>query len=391
MKFATFVKLFYAYQFFFDFILIYAVEKLFLLDRGLNLAQIGILLFMWSIMSLLLEVPTGIIADHWSRRKMLILSGIFFSLCYTIWIFSHSFLLFLLGYFFRTLGATFASGTLQAYVYDFLKLEHKESMFEKIWGRGNALRTLGIGTAVAFGGFLAQSSYTLPVLVSAISILSLSIIAYFWPEIKPITHTGEEDYWKFLKSSVKTVSKNPRLMHIVLYSAIVLSVFANLEEFNDVYLRFLGFPLGLIGIIFTIATIGQSIASMIAYKLKNHAWQTLNIISLLGFIILILASFIRSPFMAVGILLLGILLELSNVLNQGVIQNEVPENQRATIASLSSFVGNILPFQMMFGLVANRFSLQLGYLILAFCIVPYFIYISFNNRVINIKRTINPY
>lgn len=374
MKLPTFVKLFYAYQFFFDFILIYAVEKLFLLDRGLNLAQIGILLFIWSIMSLLLEVPTGILADHWSRRKMLILSGMFFSLCYIIWIFSHFFILFLLGYFFRTLGATFASGTLQAYMYDFLKIKNKESQFEKIWGRGNALRTLGIGTAVAFGGFLAQRSFTFPVIVSAISILSLTIIAFFWPEIKPITQTGEEGYWKFLKSSVKTVGKNHKLIHIVLYSAIVLSVFANLEEFNDVYLRFLGYPLGIIGIIFTIATIGQSIASMIAYKLKNHPWHTLNIISLIGFIILILASFIRSPFMAIGILFLGILLELSNVLNQGVIQSEAPENQRATIASLSSFVGNILPFQMMFGIVANRYSLQLGYLLFALCIIPYFIY-----------------
>ncbi len=382
MKLATFVKLFYAYQFFFDFILIYAVEKLFLLDRGLNLAQIGILLFMWSIMSLILEVPTGIIADHWSRRKMLILSGMFFSVCYIIWIFSHSFILFLFGYLFRTLGATFASGTLQAYVYDFLKLHHKESQFERIWGRGNALRTLGIGTAVAFGGFLAQKSFTLPVIVSAISILSLSIIAFFWPEIKPVTHTGEEGYWKFLKSSVKTVGKNHKLIHIILYSAIVLTVFANLEEFNDVYLRFLGFPLGLIGIIFMIATIGQSIASMLAYKLRNHPWHTLNIISIIGFGILILASFIRSPIMAVGILLLGILLELSNVLNQGVIQKEVPENQRATIASLSSFVGNILPFQMMFGIVANRYSLQLGYLLFALCIIPYFIYIALyrNNR-----------
>jgi MFS family permease len=357
------------------------LKSCFLLDRGLDLSQIGILLFMWSIMSLLLEVPTGIIADHWSRRKMLILSGVFFSLCYTFWIFSHSFVIFLLGYFFRTLGSTFASGTLQAYVYDFLKLYHKEDQFEKIWGRGNALRTLGIGIAVGLGGFLAEKSFNLPVMLSAISILSLSVIAFFWPEIKPFSKTGEEGYWKFLTSSVKAVGKNPKLVHIVLYSAIVLSVFANLEEFNDVYLQFLGFPLGVIGIIFTVATIGQSIASLLAHKLKHHPWHTLNAIAFIGFIILILASLVKAPVMAAGILILGILLELSNVLNQGIIQNEVPQNQRATIASLTSFVGNILPFQMVFGIIASRSSLQLGYLCLALCIIPYFVYIAiYRNR-----------
>lgn len=376
MKLTTFIKLFNIYQFFFDFIFIYAVEKLFLLNRGLNLAQIGVLLFIWSIMSMLLELPTGILADHWSRRKMLILSGVFFSVCYFIWIFSHSFVVFLVGYLFRTLGATFASGTLQAYVYDFLKLNHKENHFEKIWGRGNALRTIGIGIAVGLGGILAEKSFSLPVIVSAISILSLSFIAFFWPEINPVTKTGEEGYWKFLKSSVKTVGNNPKLVHIVLYSAIVLSIFANLEEFNDVYLQFLGFPLGVIGVIFTIATIGQSMASLLAHKLKNHPWRTLNTISFIGFGILILASLVKAPIMAAGILLLGILLELSNVLNQGIIQNEVPENQRATIASLTSFVGNILPFQMVFGIIASRYSLQYGYLIFAICIVPYFIYIA---------------
>lgn len=375
MKANTFIRSFYIFQFFFDFIFIYAVEKLFFLNKGLDLAQIGFLLFSWSLMTLLLEVPTGIVADHWSRRKMLILSGIFFSLCYGIWIFSNSFWIFLLGFFLRTLGATFASGTLQAYVYDFLKLHNKENDFEKIWGRGNALRTLGIGIAVAFGGFFSELSYSFTLAASAISVLTVSIIAFMWPEIKPLTPTGEENYWHFLKNSIKTIKNNSSLIKIVLFSAVVMSIFANLEEYNDVYLQFLGFPNRYIGLIFTVATIGQSIASIYAHKFKNHAWITLNSIALIGFIILLTVYFVKLPIMAAGILLLGILLELSGVLNQGIIQKEVPETQRATITSLNSFMGNILPFQLIFGVIANQYNLQLSYFIFALCIVPYFIFL----------------
>lgn len=173
MKLGSFTRLFYIFQFFFDFIFIYAVEKLFMLSRGLNLAQIGFLLFLWSAMTILLGVPTGVIADRWSRRKMLILSGLFFSSCYLVWIFGYSFWLFLFGFFLRTLGGTFASGTLHAYVYDYLKQKRAEDQFEKIWGRGNALRTLGIGAAVALGGFLSEISYSLTVALSSLSVFTV--------------------------------------------------------------------------------------------------------------------------------------------------------------------------------------------------------------------------
>ena len=380
MKPSRFIKLYYIHQFFFDLIFIYAVEKLFFLDRGIDLAQIGVLLFIWSLMSLVLEVPSGILADRWSRRKMLILSGLLYSICYFIWIFSNSFSLFLLGFVFRTLGSTFSSGTLQAYLFDYLRLNNRSNDFEKILGKGNALRTLGIGVAVAFGGFMSEFSYNVPLVASALSVLTISVIAIAWPEIKTTTSTGEENYWQFLKNSINTVRKNRLLLRIVIYTAIVLAVFDNLEEYNDVYLRFLGYPNALIGIIFATATVGQSIASVYAHRFKKHIWKVLNGIAISGSAILLLAAFVKHPFMAVGILLLGIMLEFSNVLNEGVIQREISPNQRATISSLNKFVMNILPYQLIFGVIANVYYLQLSYLVLGIAILSYFVFLPFVSR-----------
>lgn len=351
-----------------------------MLNRGLNLSQIGILLFLWSVMSLLFEVPTGALADHWSRRKMLILSGVFFSICYAVWAFSSSFCLFLLGFLFRTLGGTFASGTLQAYVYDFLKLNNKETEFEKVWGKGNALRTLGIGTAVLFGGFFSEISYLFTALASSLSILSISFIAFIWPEIPSVTSTKEEGYWEFIKASVKTVRNNRYLLRIVAFSGITLSIFASLEEFNDVYLQFLGYPNSVIGIIFALATVGQSLASMIAHKFKNYSWKALNTITMIGFLVLVGAALIKHPAMAIAILFLGVLLEFSRVLNEGIIQKEVPPHQRATIASLNSFIHNLIPFQLAFGVIANRYHLQLSYGVFGTGILFYFLLLPILNK-----------
>ena len=311
---------------------------------------------------------------------MLILSGLFFSVCYVIWAFSGSFWIFLLGFLFRTLGGTFASGTLQAYVYDFLKLNHREGDFEKVWGRGNALRTLGIGTAVLFGGFFSEISYLFTSVASSLSILSISLIAVVWPEIPPVTSTQEEGYWVFLKNSIKTVRDNRYLLRIIVFSGITLSIFASLEEYNDVYLKFLGYPNFVIGIIFALATVGQSFASTFAHKFSHHSWQALNAITLIGFVVLMGAAFMKHPAMAIAILLLGVLLEFSRVLNEGIIQKEVPAHQRATVSSLNSFVHNLIPFQLVFGVIAHNYHLQLSYGIFAMGVLSYFLLIPFLNR-----------
>ena len=136
-----FTRLFYVFQFFFEFILIWAVDKLFFLYRGLELYHIAILLACWSGFSILLEVPTGALADKWNRKNMLALSGIFCLLCFISWFFSSSFCSFLLGFFFLTVYGAFVSGTLQAYVYDFLKLNSRlHACQTQLWNLLGALR-----------------------------------------------------------------------------------------------------------------------------------------------------------------------------------------------------------------------------------------------------------
>jgi len=373
MKLSTFTKLFYIFQFFFDLIFIYAVEKLFLLSRGINLSQIGILLFLWSAMTIALEVPSGAIADRWSRRKMLILSGIFFSLCYFVWIFSRSFWLFLFGFFLRTLGGTFASGTLQAYVYDYLKHSRVETQFEKIWGKGNALRTLGIGVAVAFGGFLSEMSFELTVFLSSLSVLTVSGIAFVWPEIKPLKSTEEIKYWHFVKDSINTVFNNKILLQLMVYTAIALALLASLEEFNDVYLNFLGFRRSMIGLIFAAACLFQSLASSVAHKFKKHSWLLINLSVVVSAFVLLAVAFIRHPFMAIGILFLGVMMEFISVLKEGLVQKETKSYQRATVSSMSGLIMNLLPYQIIFGFLATRHNLQIGYGLFGVFVLTYFV------------------
>lgn len=373
MSLSTFTKLFYIFQFFFDFIFIYAVEKLLFLSRGLNLTQIAILLFLWSIMAAAFEVPSGAIADRWSRRKMLILSGLFFALCYFVWIFSNSFWLFLFGFFLRTLGGTFASGTLQAYVYDFLKHHQVEDKFERIWGRGDALRLLGIGVAMTLGGFLSEISYELTLALSSSSILTVSVIAFFLPEVPPVKSTEEVKYWQFVRQATKYALTHPIILRAIIFLIFVPATLGMLEEFSDVYLNFLGYPKFAIGIIFATASGFQALGSLVAHKFKESNWLAMGISVLLTSAILFSMAFIKSPFMALALILLAIIYGLTNVLTQGVIQRETESHHRATVTSATGVFGDLLPGELIFGFLANRYSLQVGYGFFGVFVLFYFV------------------
>lgn len=375
-----FTRSFYLSRFFFDFILVYAIEKLFMLHRGLTLSQIGLLLFLWSAMTLLLEVPSGALADRWSRRKMLIISGLSFSICYLIWIFSHSFWGFFLGFLFRTIGGTFTSGTLQAYVYDYLTSIRQESRFDQIWGQGNALRVLGIGIAVGLGGYFSDISFSLPVIISTLATLIVALIAFTWPEVQPDKSTKETQYWQFVKQAGHTIIRHPILLKLTLYSAIILALWASLEEFNDIYLNFLGFSRSHIGFVFALAGVTQSLASHFAHKFIKHSWFIIYSSAVVSILILIAVAFIKHPLMAIPILFLGVMLEFVSIIKEGLIQKEISSHQRATVSSFNQLVMNLVPDQLIFGLVASHYHLQTAYAVFAFIGLTYFLTLPLTSK-----------
>ena len=166
-------------------------------------------------------------------------------------------------------------------------------------------------------------------------------------------------------------------MKLTLYTAITLTLLASLEEFNDIYLNFLGFSRSHIGLIFALAGVAQSIASNFAHKFVKHSWFLIHSSAIISVLVLISASLIIHPLMAIPILFLGVILEFIGVIKEGLIQKEISSHQRATVSSFNHFVKNLVPGQLIFGFVASSYNLQLGYAIFAVIGLTYFITVPF--------------
>ncbi|WP_232618059.1 MFS transporter [Thermosipho africanus] len=70
---------------------------LFFISSGLSYLQIGILYSIKSIATNILEIPTGVIADLYGRKKSMLFSMISYIISFLIFYFSRSFYLYILA------------------------------------------------------------------------------------------------------------------------------------------------------------------------------------------------------------------------------------------------------------------------------------------------------
>jgi MFS family permease len=86
-SFKSFLRNYYLTSFFYDFIFAYAIYNVLFNIHGLSVLQISLLLAWWALTATFLEIPTGVLADSRSRKKMLVIAPIVKALCFVIWAF----------------------------------------------------------------------------------------------------------------------------------------------------------------------------------------------------------------------------------------------------------------------------------------------------------------
>lgn len=145
----------------------------------------------------ILEIPTGVVADKYGRKTSIILGGLAFAVCVSIFGIINNYFAFFIAEFFGALGFTLLSGADRALIYDSLIQVRKESEAKIILSRYESAGTIGILVGFPIGSLVAGSAVlpypqTLPLtfILSGISILLISLVGFTLkePERKEKVH-----------------------------------------------------------------------------------------------------------------------------------------------------------------------------------------------------------
>lgn len=358
-----FLSYYYLWYAGYDCVFAYAIYTLFLSLRGLSVVQIGYLLSWWSLTSVVLDIPTGALADRWSRRSMLLAAPAVKSLCFLTWCAAGSNVcLFALGFLLWSVGSSLASGAEQALLYDALVHFGRPEQYGRVYGRATSYNHLAGAAAGLAGGLLAGAGLEWAILLSVLPLLGTSLCALRLMEAPRTRAAREVRCLGHARRAVAEITGNKTLMGLALY-LLGLSIVGELEEFDQLYYRLVQLPVSAFGVAFCAMASLSALSCHQAYRLTDcpRALWALPLAAAM----LLLAVWRYPSITAVGLLILVYPVTAAvRVLAESRIQHAMDSDSRATVTSaVSAIIGAVcVGMPLLLGLISARWSLPVMYL-----------------------------
>lgn len=359
----TFLRYFYSFSFFYEFIFAYTIYNYFFSVHGLSIFSISMLFAWWSLTVLLLEIPSGALADYWSRKNLLVIAPILKSSCFVVWIFSNSsIVMYALGFLLWSIAEVLLSGTKESFVYDTLDHFNKTSDVEKVFGRERFYITFAWAIAMFFGGIFGSYSLELTLLLSILPLLICLIFALLMKEPPRKSSTGEIRYLEYIKVALNEVRVNPPLRFLFIFT-LGLTIVNNMEEYDQLYYKLVHIPIYVFGIIFLFGVLLEAFSALYAYKIKGLYWTEYTFLFLIGLCFFLMGA-LPNQVMILLLPLAYILNAPLRVLNISAIQNTIKSMSRATVTSVSTlFQGAFsIVFVLIFGTISSIWNLEASYI-----------------------------
>ena len=328
-------------------------------DSGLSDASISVLFAIWGLTAVVFEVPSGAIADRFSRRASLVAAGVLHAFAYASWVVFPSFWGFALGFVLWGLGGTLTSGAFEALLYDGLAANGDESSYGRLNARIDTIELIAqVPVAVLATALFSLGGFQLAGWVSVAMCLLSSVIALRFPE----PERGSDDDLGYLDTLLTGLREAVPIKRAVLAVALVYAIDA-IEEYlpllvKDWHVPTVWVPLATIGI----PLLGAAGASL-AGRLPLRGW-----VLFASGLVLIGAAVLAVP---AAIVLVGLFYGLYRFVLVHVetdLQHRIETDARATVTSVASIGAEFVAFAV-YGLWVLGSALAIGVLILVVALV----------------------
>ena len=315
--------------------------------RGFSLVQIGFAETVFHITSLICEIPSGMLADMYGRKKMLVLGNLMAVTGDLVMFLSEDFGLVLLSMPFHAMAYNFASGSGEALAYDSMKMEGKQEGYEKyvsnqsiIYRIASGISTLAAGLALYLG---YRKSYLISALMGCITLcFTLTLFEIKGKEER--THSSLlREVISFFTDSIKFLYHNSKAAKLMFLNSFVGAVDILLLFFLQSKLRDAGLSNWILGPALFIMELGGIVGAKLILKAKKARYASVFIVCTTGVLTGVLLEHTGTAvLMVIGGFISAMSDDAIQIRTDAKLADMFPSEQRATLISISSFTFSVI-------------------------------------------------
>lgn len=328
---------FYLYRVFSCLIFATPIIVLFYQENGLSMTQIMILQSIYTLIILLGVIPSGIFADYFGRKKVLIINGIFYVAAWIVYALSHTFFQFILAEIVIALSAATWSASGTAFFYDTLKELEREKDFKKLYGNVISINYIFWGISSLFAGYIALRGMRLTFWLTALTTVISFLIVFSFHDTKIHKHKDKK-YINHLKESFNFTINHKKIRLLIIFSALIFALTFVGYILYQPYFKEINIPLVYFGLLYFFLFIAAALGSKIADKTEIWLGEKKILIIIISLMVLCFLG------MAQKILIFGLIFPIIISFCGGVfepviadyINKLVKSKQRSTIMALDT-------------------------------------------------------
>lgn len=312
------------------------------------------------------EVPTGILSDRVGRKYTMVYGSVARVIAFVFYALAHSYWFLVIGAIMEGISRAFYSGNNEAFLYDTLADEGRESEYREHLGKTSSTEHTGLALSAIVGSLIAGISFTYIMWLAVLSQVLMLLVSFKFTEPKSRKKEGTNIY-SHLKEALALFITNKKLRLLALASILSNSLSELGYQFRGAFfitvwpVWALGFA-NIMSNLFTSAGLHSS--GKLLSKVKAETAMLLRSLldKLISMISLVFPTVFSPVLMSGTSFLYGVGLVADNELKQ----REYKDNQRATMGSLISLGRSIgaAVMTLVLGKTADTFGPRLALLII---------------------------
>ncbi len=324
--------------------------------RGYSLPEIGFAETVFHITSLIFEIPSGILADLFGRKNMLIVSTVMKIIGNIVMILSGNLFMVCVALAFFAMSYNFSSGSGDALAYDSLKIAGDEAYYEKYASNQLIIHRFCGGVSTLCAGFALfighRAAYGIDVFMCAVQIGTLIPLREVWAGEKGrqdgrgVLGSIGREFVKCFMESLSFIRREGKTMVLMLSNSLVGAVDVLLLFFLQAKLPEAGMPGWALGFALFFMEMGGVLGAKIILKCKMR-YRSVFAAAALAVLFGVLAEHSGVYLiMALGGFLAALGDDALQVRTNSMLQEMFPSEQRATLISIESFTFSMIMIVM---------------------------------------------